>query len=563
MLLSLYIENIAVIKRLEIEFRHGFTVLTGETGAGKSIIIDSIGLLTGNRADKELIRTGEDFALVSAVFGNISREILASLEEMGIYPDEDGQIMIQRRISADGRSQAKINGRSVPLSVLSDVGKLLINIHGQHDNQALLNPSKHIDFLDKYANTYAELSEYLEQYRKFLNIRNEISTISRNEREKARMQELLEYQIKDISSAKLKVGEEETLLTNKKKIQNIEKISKQARIVYRALYQNDKGGSACQMIDYAINAISQMDDVLPNAAQYIEKLTEFRYEIEAIAESAYSVANDDIGDPTAALNAIEARLDQIQKLKRKYGSTIEEILEYEKKARKELEAIVLSDERMEELKAELKDTKENMRECALRLSEKRGIAAINLQRKVAEELKFLDMEKVTFKVMCLKNTDESGEYKYSQDGVDNVEFLISTNLGEPPKPLSKIASGGELSRIMLALKCVLSDKEGTPSLIFDEIDTGISGKTSEKIGIKLKELSNTAQVFCITHAAQIAAIADNHYKISKGEVNSRTETKVQEIKGNDRVMEVARIMGGINITETIIKSAEEMIYNKK
>lgn len=563
MLLSLYIENIAVIKRLEIEFRHGFTVLTGETGAGKSIIIDSIGLLTGNRADKELIRTGEDFALVSAVFGNISREILASLEEMGIYPDEDGQIMIQRRISADGRSQAKINGRSVPLSVLSDVGKLLINIHGQHDNQALLNPSKHIDFLDKYANTYAELSEYLEQYRKFLNIRNEISTISRNEREKARMQELLEYQIKDISSAKLKVGEEETLLTNKKKIQNIEKISKQARIVYRALYQNDKGGSACQMIDYAINAISQMEDVLPNAAQYIEKLTEFRYEIEAIAESAYSVANDDIGDPTAALNAIEARLDQIQKLKRKYGSTIEEILEYEKKARKELEAIVLSDERMEELKAELNDTKDNMRECALRLSEKRGIAAINLQRKVAEELKFLDMEKVTFKVMCLKNTDESGEYKYTQDGVDNVEFLISTNLGEPPKPLSKIASGGELSRIMLALKCVLSDKEGTPSLIFDEIDTGISGKTSEKIGIKLKELSNTAQVFCITHAAQIAAIADNHYKISKGEVNSRTETKVQEIKGNDRVMEIARIMGGINITETIIKSAEEMIYNKK
>jgi len=563
MLLSLYIENIAVIKRLEIEFRHGFTVLTGETGSGKSIIIDSIGLLTGNRADKELIRTGEDFALVSAVFGNISREILASLEEMGIYPDEDGQIMIQRRISADGRSQAKINGRSVPLSVLSDVGKLLINIHGQHDNQALLNPSKHIDFLDKYANTYQELGEYREQYRKFLNIRNEISTISRNEREKARMQELLEYQIKDISSAKLKVGEEETLLTNKKKIQNIEKISKQARIVYRALYQNDKGGSACQMIDYAINAISQMEDVLPNAAQYIEKLTEFRYEIEAIAESAYSVANDDIGDPTAALNAIEARLDQIQKLKRKYGSTIEEILEYEKKARKELEAIVLSDERMEELKAELKDTKENMRECALRLSEKRGIAAINLQRKVSEELKFLDMEKVTFKVMCLKNTDESGEYKYTQDGVDNVEFLISTNLGEPPKPLSKIASGGELSRIMLALKCVLSDKEGTPSLIFDEIDTGISGKTSEKIGIKLKELSNTAQVFCITHAAQIAAIADNHYKISKGEVNSRTETKVQEIKGNDRVMEIARIMGGINITETIIKSAEEMIYNKK
>jgi len=559
MLASLHIENIAVIKNLDIELTEGFTVLTGETGAGKSIIIDSINLILGAKPEKELIRSGESKALVSAMFRDIPANITLLLLELGIEPDEEGALLIQRTITAEGKSSTRINGRPATVSQLRDAGILLINIHGQHNNQTLLSPQSHIRFLDSYAEVSSLLTEYEEVFSEMQHTRKKIADLMRDAQEKTRITELLEYQIADIDSAKLKVNEEEDLLARRDKIKNIERISKQVRTVYKALYHSEKGLSAFEQISRASDALSAISDVMPQANEFIEKLNSFRYELEDIALSTTSVADEDFDNPDAELDKIESRLDVISKLKRKYGSDITEILAFREEAAEKLRTIEQSGELIDELNFGLDQLTKKAAQLAGELSKSRREAAVRLESAITEELKFLEMAKVRFTASIKPTVNENGTLKYTSRGTDDVEFMLATNPGEPLKPLSKIASGGELSRIMLAMKSVFAEKDNIGTLIYDEIDTGVSGKTSQKIGIKLRQTAKGGQVLCVTHSAQIAALADNHLLIKKNETDGRVETTVTPLDYESRVNEIARIMGGMEITDSLRESAKELM----
>jgi len=557
MLYELDIENIAVIKRATISFSPGLTVLTGETGAGKSIIIDSIMLLLGARAQKELIRMGERSATVSAVFGGFSGDELSALSELGIAPDEDGMLFVSREFTPDGRSVARINGRAVPASTLRELGAVLINIHGQHENQALLNPSAHLTLLDMYAGTEKLLEKYVEAYAELCKLLEEKKALSIDEAEKERRVEMLRFQLADIDGAKLKPSEEEALEARRLKLRNLELISRHSRLLRAALYRAEKGMSAYDLVTRAIPALEQLREFVPGADGYIERLYNVRSELEDIVERVADACGDDLDvDPSEELDRIESRLDAIEKLKRKYGAHIKEILEYRAKIAAELSALEESDLRMAELDRRLDEARAKVEEAAEALSAARKEAAERLSAAVTAELGELEMAKAAFEVGITR------EPTYTKRGIDAVEFLITTNPGEPPKPLAKIASGGELSRVMLAIKTVLS-RGGASTLIFDEIDTGVSGKTSYKIGVKLKNLAQAAQVICVTHSAQIAALADTQMLISKREVGGRVETEVTPLDREGRIRELARIMGGAEITEKLLMTAEELLDSGK
>ncbi len=559
MLTSMHIENIAVIKSLDVDFPKGFSALTGETGAGKSILIDSLNMLLGSKTERDLVRTGEDNASVSAIFSDISSEIAEKLSELGIEPDEEGCIFIQRSISADGRSKSKINGCTYPLSTLRDVGKLLVNIHGQLDNRDIFDEKTYIDLVDSYADIYDLREKYREEYKKMTSALSEIERLSSDEREKERRTELLGYQINDIESAELKLGEEEELDSEKKMLKNFRQIAKQVSTVYRALYKNDKGMSATRLVDIAHDTLEGMTEFIPEAAEYAERLYEISFEMEHIAENVLAALPRESGDPEKRLDEIETRLDTIHKLKRKYGSSVPEVLEYLDKSRKELDEILLSDDRIKQLEKEVVIYRENALRLAKELSEKRSTAAKELSEKITDEIRFLDMEKVKFSVDTSTLYDAKGEIVFTKDGTDRIDFLVSTNPGEPPKSLSKIASGGEAARILLAMKCVMTSADNIETLIFDEIDTGVSGKTSQKIGIKLRALGRSLQILSITHSAQVAATAQNHFKIKKSTVDGRAQTEVELLDRQGRIDEISRIMGGVNITEKIRDSATEML----
>ena len=561
MITELHIENIAVIKKLTVDFKSGFSVLTGETGAGKSIIIDSVGLLLGARSARELIRNGESFALVSATFSDISEGALKELEALDVFPEDDGNIYVQRTLNADGRSQAKINGRSVPGSVLREAGKYLINIHGQHDNQQLLAQEKHISFLDSWAHNEDIVSEYNGYYAEMVRLRREIRSCTKNEQEAHLLTESLTAKINEIEQAKLKAGEEEALTAKLERIKNIEKISRYCREIGTSLTDSTENGSLCaiELIEKAIDAASRLRDALPDSQAIIERLRFCCVELKDVSESALSLIDGDMSDPEAELDRIEARLDLISRLERKYGDTVEEVLHYKEQAAKQLSDIKNSDALVKELKSELSGAVKRASACSERLTAKRKEYAEHLSKEITEQLRYLDLEKAVFEVSVTPLESENGVKRFSAQGCDMVEFLISTNPGEPLKPLSKVASGGELSRVMLALKSVLADSDGVGTIIFDEIDTGVSGKTSQKIGIKLLALAERTQVFCITHSAQIAAMGDTHYKISKREIEGRNETDISDLDFDARVDELSRIMGGIQITETIKNTAKEMI----
>ena len=554
MIESLHIENIAVVKSVDITFGKGMTVLSGETGAGKSIIIDSINLLLGGRADRELIRNGESRACVSAVFSSVSDAIERKLSEMG-FESEDGSIMISRAIGESG-SSARINARPVTVGVLREIAGMLLNIHGQNDNQQLLDPKNHIHILDSYAGIDKELVEYSALYKRVLQINSEIDSASKDTMEQNRLSEMLKYQIADIDSVKLKDGEEESLEELVLKLRNLEKISKACSLVERALL-GGKGAGAIYLADRAAGALESVSDSLPEAEALAERLGNIKYELEDIASAISSLSDVGGDDPTARLDKAEERLDAISKLKRKYGNTVEEILSFRENAAKKLELIETADERIEDLKEDLKSATADALRVAKEISAKRREAARGLTSGVTETLTFLEMPKVKFEVGITKSE------KLSPFGIDNVEFLISTNVGEPLLPMAKIASGGELARIMLSLKNVLNVCDGIETVIFDEIDTGISGKTSRKVGIKLKEIGKASQVLCVTHSAQIASLADSHLFISKKEIDGRMETAVRELVEKGRVEEIARILGGIEITEAQRRAAEEMITEGK
>lgn len=559
MLLSLHIENIAVIKCVDFDFSEGFTVLTGETGAGKSVVIDSINLLLGMKADKELVRSGADFAMVSGLFGELSADTLNRLSELGVTLDE-GELLIQRTVNSDGRSKITLNGRSVSLSLLKAISPYLICVHAQSDTASLTEAHNHLELVDVYAKNSELLERYAVTYSTLENVRREIREINEKASESERLKEILRYQIKDIDSLSLRADEEDELLERRLKLKNSEKIAKNSDFVYRALRGSEKG-SVAYLIDRSVTALSQISDVVPEYQGYAERLRETLYQVEDIAEEVYAVVSDTAGDPTEMLNKIESRLDKISKIKRKYGLTLKDVLEFRERAAAELLALENSEDVMRELSIKEKAAYSEALVIADEIHQRRLAAAEQLDAKVLQTLEFLDMPKVVF-FTSIKSEHEGDKMLLSKDGYDVIEFYISANRGAEPQPLSKIASGGELSRVMLALKSVIADKDGVPTVIYDEIDTGVSGKTARKIGIKLLELSRSTQLFSVTHSAQIASLADRHFLISKCDVGGATETSVRMLDKEGRITELSRILGGIDVTASQRAAAEDMLNEK-
>ena len=556
MLVSLHIENIAVIRCADIDFSQGFCVLTGETGAGKSLLVDSINLLTGGRVSRELIRTGEDKAMISAVFTVDTSELVAALETRGVDVAQDDEIMLQRVITRDGKAQARINGRAVTQALLREVGETLINIHGQSDNQKLMQPESHRGLLDAYAQDADELEAYTSLYARWKSVRDEMGRLKRDMSERIRTREMLEYQIADIDAAKLKAGEEEKLEERKKRLQHQEKIQRQVRVSLRALQDGEKA-TVSLLLDRVESALSQITDMIPDCEGLVERISAMKYEAEDVAERLRELSDEDMQDPTAELDRIESRLDTISRLGRKYGDSVEEILAFREQAAARLYEIDMSDELISELSDKERLLSDALAQSAGALTEVRASAALALSQAVQEALAFLDMPKVRFDVR-LTPTDT-----FTPEGMDDVEFMIATNSGEPLLPMVKIASGGELSRIMLAVRSVLNKRYGVPTSIYDEIDTGISGRTARKVGIKLARISGETQVVCVTHSAQIASLADAHYVIEKCQHGDRAETRVRLLTEDERVDEVARILGGLDVTDSQRTAALDLIKERE
>ena len=561
MLHSLHIENIAVIKHVDLEFSSGFMVMSGETGAGKSIIIDSINLILGAKADRDLIRHGENTATVSALFTDLSEKTVIMCNDLGIFLDDEKSILVQRSFSVDGRSGVKINGRSINLSVLKQLAPGLVDIHGQSDSGALADPEKHIDILDIYASSQDMLTSYREVYARLEKVRRDIQDITKKESERERLKEILSYQIKDIDSMKLRVGEEEELIDKKVKIKNSEKITKNSEFAYKALRGSEKG-SAAYLIDRSITALTQLAGVVPSYEEYADRLREALSSVEDIAEEVRAVLEDFDEDPTTTLNAIESRLDKISKLKRKYGLTVEAVLEFRDNAKSELDTLENYEGTLDSLKKEEDKLYREALVVADKLHALRIEWAKTLKVKITDILEFLDMPGVVFYAKI--DTEEvDGKKTLNKDGYDKVEFYFSANKGAEPQSLAKIASGGEIARVMLAIKSVIADNDGVSSVVFDEIDAGVSGKTARKIGMRMMDMSSGLQIFCVTHSAQIASLADIHFLISKSEINGATETSVRALDYDGRVKELSRILGGINVTESQRAAAIDMLNERE
>ena len=550
MLDSLHIENMAVIARLDVDFSSGLSVITGETGSGKSVMIDSLAFLLGGKPARELVRTGEEMAVVSGVFTDVGEACLAYLREMGF--DGEEELLLQRTLSADGKVKSRLNGRVITQAMLRELSGYLVSIHGQNDNQLLLRREMQAKLLDSVAALEGDMEAYTASYTALRQAKEALSALRRDGAEANRLRDILAFQIGEIDAARLKAGEEEELLARRTKLQNAERIAKQAEFTYRVLYGSEKA-SAALILERASQAMHQLAAVVPSAAEAAEKLMSMRYEVEDIANTARDLAEDTEGDPTEALNRVEGRLDTITKLRRKYGEDIPAVLAFRAEAAKKLSALEHSDEEDERLCAEIAQREREVRALAADLHRKRLAAAKELSAKVQGELAFLDMPSVRFEIAV----DASDTY--NAGGNDRVEFCIATNPGEPLAPLTKIASGGELARIMLALRSVLNDRDGVATAVFDEVDTGISGKTARKIGIKLAGIGRSTQVLCITHSAQIASLATAHYKIAKRTENDRAFTSVTPLDEEGRVGEVARILGGLDVTRTQADAAREMI----
>ena len=550
MLTSLQIENIAVIRRVSMEFHSGFSALTGETGAGKSLLIDSLNLLLGNRVSRELVRTGQSKASVSAVFEALPEPLLSELSEMGVSC-EDGVLLLQKTLFADGKSQTRMNGQIVTQAMQRKVAGMLVSIHGQADSQKLLQKAGHLSLVDAYCKPDAELDAYRAVYRAYREIEAKLAARSADNAENLRRKEMLRYQIADIDALKLREGEEEAAEKERDRLLNLEKLNQNADLAYRALSGGEKINAAA-LVRRAESAIGALSGIVEGAEELVERLSRIESELTDISETAYAFLDNDTEDPTARIDRLETRLEEIAKLKRKYGPTVAEVLAFCNRAAEELELIGCSDERREELEAECKRLRGETEKLAGVLHRKRANAVREITKQVTETLAFLDMPKVRFDIAL-------SPCEPNENGMDDAEFLIASNPGEPLLPMTKIASGGELSRIMLAIRSVINDRDGAETVVFDEIDTGISGKTSRKIGIKLLQTSKTAQVLCVTHSAQIASLADTHYLVSKTEREGRSETDVRELTDPERVEEIARILGGIEITNAQREAAREMI----
>ncbi len=558
MLRELHIKNIAVIEEAAIEFEGGFQTLTGETGAGKSILIDSINMALGGRGSKDLIRTGADFATVDLAFEIENPKTAEKLTELGIDCD-DFTIVISRKLFPDGKSRSHINGRLTPLNVVREAGELLLTIHGQNDNQSILSPKSHLNLVDEYGNSAELLLEYKNQYRLLKDIKSAIDELDTDENEKERIVELLSFQVQEIDSAKLKPDEEESLEQRRTFLQNAERIMTSAGGAYYALHGGDESDNgAYDNVAKAVHNLELIKEYDPRLCGYYDTLSSVMADLEDVTHELRSYT-DGIDYSQAELDEAESRLSLIYSLKRKYGNSIAEILEYADTSRNRLLAIEKGDEKRAELEAELSACQEVLTQIAEKLSNKRMSAALGLQERIMNELSDLDMQKMRFSVSVSPLTEADGSAKFTSNGCDNIEFLISANPGEALKPLAKIASGGEMSRIMLAIKSVLSDSDNVEALIFDEIDTGVSGRAAQKIAEKMGKLASKRQLLCITHLAQIAAMADCHYLIEKNTYDDTTKTTVRRCEGEERKGELARIIGGVMVTDLTLQAAQEML----
>ncbi len=549
MLAQLFINNIAVIERASIDLEKGFTVLTGETGAGKSIIIDAIHAVLGERTSKELVRTGTQSASVSALFTGLDEDILRLLDQLSIPREEDGSLLVQRDIRQEGRSSCKLNGAPATVSMLKQVGPRLVTIHGQHESYELLSPEVHMVYLDSFAGLESLLAEYQAAYHTLRETQRKLEALQTDEGEKARLSDLLHYQIDEIQSANVRVGEREELEAQREVIRNSEKIAGTLELLRGLLSGDEDSEGLLTGVEQASVEAERVASYLPELEEAAQKLREAGYLLEDVDAILRSVGVD--FDP-ALQEAIEERLDLLYKLGLKYGSSEEKILEFLEDCRSRLHQIEFSDEERERLEAQYEAEKHKAISLAKELSRRRQAASAQFIRQVREELAFLNMPGIQFE------TEIQRVPLYAM-GCDKLQFLVSANKGEPPKPMSKIASGGELSRIMLAIKTVLSGKDKVQTLIFDEVDTGISGAAANKVGKKLKQVSQNRQVLCITHLAQIAALADHHLLIEKHVEGERTFTQVQELDFEGRKREVARIIGGDQVTDLQLEMAEEML----
>ena len=553
MLSLLHIENIALIDQADISFGSGFNVLTGETGAGKSIIIDAISAVLGERTSRDLIRTGEKSALVTALFRDLPS--LPWFQETGIGPDENGELLISRRIQGDGKNICRVGGVPCTVVQLRTLGSQLIDIHGQHDGQQLLDESCHLAYLDSFGELEPALSAYREEYAKLDALRKQIASLQMDETEKARRLDILQFQIDELESAHLRLGEEEELDERKAMLRSADQLVAAVEGAYHALFGTDSQDGAASLLAEAEGNLSRVSNLSADLSQLSENLAALRYGTEDAAERLRDLKNSFDFSPKE-LDQVEDRLDHLHRLKKKYGATVRDMLDYLNKIRQELDQIEQSDDLLIKLKKQRKAQLTMTRTLAETLSAQRKAAAERLKARIEEELRQLDMTKVRFQT---EFSPKPGKLGLDDTGMDEVRFLMSANVGENLKPIAKVASGGELSRIMLALKNVLAENDNICTLIFDEVDTGVSGRAAGKVAEKMSRLSLTCQVLCVTHLAQIAAMSDYHYSVHKEEKNGRTYTCVETLDRPGRRAELARLTGGAHQSEAILKGAEELL----
>lgn len=548
MLELLHIENIAIIEAADIEFAPGFNALTGETGAGKSIVIDSLSAVLGQRTSRELIRTGAEKAFVSATFSGMAPELT---EELGIQPEADGTLLLQREIQTDGKNVCRVNGRPVTVGQLRALGARLLNIHGQHDGQQLLDEEQHIVYLDSFGRVESLAITYAEKYKDFTDIRRQIGALQMDEAEKARRVDTLQYQIEELRRAKLKSGEEEELTARRGMLRNAEKFLDAVAGADYALNGDDSGGgalSALRQAQDALGGVRHLDDAF---GQLYERLGEAYSEVYDIAATVEDKRGELDVSP-GELDRVESRMDLLYRLKKKYGATVEDMLDYQTRCEAELAQIEDAGDALVRLEQALSKAEKGARQAAQALSDARKAAAEQLTAQILTELQQLDMGKIRFAV-------DFAEKPLDSDGMDTVRFLMSANVGEELRPIHKIASGGELARIMLAMKNVLSEQDHVGTMVFDEVDTGVSGRAAQKVAEKMARISRRKQVLCVTHLPQLAAMADTHFSVEKGERGGRTYTEVRRLDREQRRRELARLTGGSHVSQTMLDGAEELL----
>ena len=553
MLSLLHIENIAVIESADISFEEGFNALTGETGAGKSIVIDAIGAVLGERTSRDMIRTGASSALVSAVFCRLPE--LSWFRENGMGPDEDGNLLLQREIQQDGKNVCRMNGRPLTVTQLRGLGQQLLNIHGQHDGQQLMDERLHLDYLDRFGGTEALLAPFRETFGTLQEIRQQIASLQMDEAEKSRRIDTLTYQIRELERAELKQGEEEELSSRRELLRNAGKVTDAVEEAYAALAGTEETEGAAALFAAAASSLRRASGVAGELEELAGKAEELRYAADDLAE-ALRDWRERMDFSPEELDRLESRLDVLYRLKKKYGSTEAEMLDYLDRCRAELDSMESADDRLMQLEKQQKTVLEQAKKQAETLSKARKQAAKGMEERIQSELTQLDMPKVRF---CVEFSAKESEWGMDATGMDEVRFLMSANVGEALKPISKIASGGELARIMLALKNVLAENDDVSTLVFDEVDTGVSGRAAQKVAEKMADVARHKQVLCVTHLPQIAAMADAHFSVQKGERNGRTFTDVARLDEEGRKKELARLTSGDAVTKVSLESAGEML----